>query len=307
MIESYPFFVTKDDKSFRFEFQINKTHEIVTLPCRVNDDLNWTSSLLQLQDLQQRGMRALIKLDLGLEEAFGYDNEIVFKSYILAIDEFNKQIAYKYKAMIDGVILYQGSLNLVALCQLDDSCVHTHIDPAMSLNFNQPFLANLAACNILGSVIHRLVSFIDDDLSCFVIFDDAASFDPLERAIFLSKERFAHIFIIAECPEYQYTTLDYQRGHSLIGYFADHIVQEPGAFECGVLLPSDENLSPESLSRLREILAKIDEPYRLITEKIFNECWNDIQKVYYDTRATHPMTVRMIRGFEASGAESYSY
>jgi hypothetical protein len=45
--------------------------------------------------------------------------------------------------------------------------------------------------------------------------------------------------------------------------------------------------------------------YRLICEKIFNECWNDITDVMYDPLAIHPMTLRMIKGFEASGGRAF--
>jgi hypothetical protein len=39
----------------------------------------------------------------------------------------------------------------------------------------------------------------------------------------------------------------------------------------------------------------------MIAEKIFNECWNDIDEVHYEENAIHPMTLRMVKGFVASG------
>lgn len=304
MIESYPFFVTKNDESFRFEFIPEQTHEIICLDAKSDSTLDWSFANDRLEKLRAGSKKALIKLDLGLEEGFSFNDEFQFKSYILALNELNKTILENYQDVIEGVILYRGSLDLVSKCALDADTISDQMSLNLLETFPLAFCHNLAACNILGQLLHRLVSFLKDDVPSFIIFEDAELFNPLDRAILLSKERFDHIFVMASCPEFQYTTLDLGHGHSLLGYMSCKKEHEPEAISTAVLLPSDEFFNKYNYSTLVQFMNSCDRPYRLITEKIFNECWNEIEKVYYDASSIHPMTARMIKGFEASGGES---
>jgi hypothetical protein len=119
-----------------------------------------------------------------------------------------------------------------------------------------------------------------------------------------SKERFDHLFVAADISDYQYTTVDLGRGLSSIGYISEGKSSEISEIKRGVLLPSDASMnrvSYEYLKNFMEILSQKGVSYRMIAEKIFNECWNDIDEVHYEENAIHPMTLRMVKGFVASG------
>lgn len=304
MIESYPFFVTKNDESFRFQFIPSVTHDIIHLEARSDSVLDWHQARQKLEECKSQEKKVLIKLDLGLEETFNFDNEFLFKSYILAVTELNNTILQNYSDLIEGVIFYKGSLDLVSKCPLDVDSITSHLQTNLIETFPLSFCHNIAACCILGQLLHRLVSFLKDDVPCFVVFEDAEMFNPLEKAILLSKERFDHLFIVASIPEYQYTTLDFGRGYSLIGYMADSLLSEPESVTKALLLPSDEYLNSSNFSKIKSFMDNEPGAYRLITEKIFNECWNEIETVYYDSSSIHPMTARMVKGFIASGGDA---
>jgi hypothetical protein len=307
MIETYPFFVTKNDAPYRFAFQIPKSHEWIVFKARVEDILDWKLPIERLESLQREGKKALIQLDLGLEEQFSFDQEIKFKSYIIALDELNKQVLSKYKECIEGIVLYKGSYDLTQACHLDQQQIKNHIEANLLEFFDSHFCHLLAAGSILGDICHRLVSFISDEIPCFLIFTDAEQLDLLKRAILFSKERFDHVFVAAVFETIQYTTLDLGQGCSLLGYISDENQQNNQALTSGILLPSDENLNSESYKKLHLFMQSTPNAYRLITEKIFNECWNELETVFYNKDAIHTMTLRMVKGFVASGGQAVEY
>ena len=112
MIDSYPFFLMKEDSLFRFEIVEGHSHEIITISSRPDDDLKWIEAKKKLEILQACNKPTLIQIDLGLEEGFLADSEQALQGYILAIEEFNKSLLSPYKDIIQGLIIYRGSVFL---------------------------------------------------------------------------------------------------------------------------------------------------------------------------------------------------
>lgn len=306
MIEAYPFFLQKDSQPFRFEIIENVSHEIVNFSARAEDELFIEQLTQSLEELKREGKKCLIQIHFGLEEGFEFDNQMKFSGYVLALEELNKNIIQQYKNVIDGLIFYRGTAFLENSFSLsDDNQVFDHIDVKLSGLFDQKSLKRLAAATCLGTIFHRLISFIDDDVPCFCIFLDAEKLRPLERAILFSKQRFEHVFLVFSNPEFQSTNLDLSQGLSALGYIGVTSHRSPPPVDTGLLLPEDDKLSQVVIDKLQNFMASDLGYYRVISEKIFNECWNDIQKVYYDPISIHPMTLRMIKGFEASGGEAF--
>lgn len=304
MIEAYPFFLQKDSLPFRFEIVPGLTHEIIQLGAKLQDELDFSLPIKSLELIKQEGKKCIIQIDFGFNEGFDFSNQTRFSSCILAIDEILKQVLRPYKEVIEGVLFFKGTAFLETIFSLDEDSVFDHIDHNLEAVFNKTVNTRLAAATVLGTILHRLISFMDDDIPCFAVFEDADRLTPLERAILFSKARFEHIFLVYSNPEFQSTNIDLSEGLSALGYFSAQKLEQPPKVDIGILLPEDNKLNPEILAQLENFMLKIKEPYRVICEKIFNECWNDIQKVYFCPKAIHPMTLRMIKGFEASGGEA---
>lgn len=304
MIEAYPFFLQKDSEPFKFEIIQNSTHEIINLSAKVHDDLDFRDQIAKLETLKNlQKKKCLIEIDFGFNHGFDFNNQIKFSSCVLAIEEILKSVLRPFKDIIDGLILFRGTAYLETIYTSDGS-LFDHIDQNLESVFEEETNLRLAAATVLGTIFHRLVSFVDDDTPCFAIFNDAETLLPLDRAILFSKQRFEHIFLVFSNPEFQSTNIDLTQGLSALGYFCDCALSEAPAVDVGVLLPEDSKLTPHIINKLKELIDNLQVPYRVISEKIFNECWNDIQTVYYATNSLHPMTLRMIKGFEASGGES---
>jgi hypothetical protein len=310
MIESYPYFLLRNGEAFRFQFHMGVTHEIVTLPAGVSDNLKWDSYLDGMESIINSGKKILVHLNLQLEQSIRIFTESDFNSFVLGIEEFNKKIFSKYKDSIDGVILYQGTLHLDRITVLEEDDINDHIENNLIESFDHGFKTRMAAANILGSIVHRLVAFLDDSVCPFIIFNDSQDISPLERAVLLSKERFDHIYVIASMPEFQYINLDVDQGLSSLGYMSHSESRENEDIRTGFLLPSDCHLNSESYQKIETKLNELissKTAFRMICDKIFNECWNDIDQVIYSKNHTLPMTLRMIKGFEASGGSAEEF
>lgn len=303
MIEAYPFFLQKDNEPFKFEIIENLTHDIINLSASVQDDLDFSEQIAKLELLKNQQKKCLIEIDFGFNHGFDFNNQTKFSSYVLAIEEILKSILRPFKDIIEGLILFRGTAHLETIFRNDGS-LFDHIEQNLEGVFEENINLRLAAATVLGTLFHRLVSFVDDDLPCFAIFTDAETIKPLDRAILFSKQRFEHIFLVFSNPEFQSTNIDKTQGLSALGYFGDQALLEAPAVDVGVLLPEDSKLTQDILVKLNELILSLQVPFRFISEKIFNECWNDIQTVYYATNSIHPMTMRMIKGFEASGGEA---
>jgi len=302
MIDVYPFVLTKEGKEFRFEFTEEGFESPWVFRAHVTDDLNWEEILKKLHNLPA-GQTVLAYLDLGLTEQFSLEDDLAFKSYMLAIDHFVRKVLVPYGSKIAGILLYQGS----ALFETIGSCTEEGILPASYPTlFTRSFCSRLVAAYVLGMLLHRLVSFFPDGYSIFALFEETSSMSSLEKAILFSLERFEHIHLIFEHDAFQYPALSLDANHSPLGCFGKRSPSCPLA-PLSLLLPSDEEFNREAYQALNGQINKLQSEgvmFRLIPEKIFNESWNELKTVFYVKSALHPMTLRMIRGFEASGGEA---
>lgn len=303
MIEAYPFFLQKDHKPYRFNIIENDTHQIIKIGAKAEDDLDFTEQIKVLTVLKEEKKKCLLEIDFGFHQNFDLTSQLKFSSCILAIEEIVKKLTSPYKDVIEGLILFRGSAFLEQIFFLEETTVFDYIASQFPTIFDPITNLRLAIASILGSIFHRLVSFVDDDLVCFAIFYDADKLDPFARAILFSKARFEHIFLVYDNPEFQSTNVDLSKGYSGLGSFSlDHLTKGPSV-DIAILLPEDDKLTSELVFKIKNLTESLKGPYRMIPEKIFNESWNDIQTVYYIENAIHPMTQRMVKGFEASGGQ----
>jgi hypothetical protein len=273
----------------------------LTFQARSSDLLKWDKEIEVLQQLKQRAQKTVIRLDLGLESCFFSDNDLVFSGYTLALDELIKQVLNPFKEQVEALILYQGSVCLENSVELS-LAPQEFVDKSLLDLYSESIKKRLAGAAILGSIFHRLVSLLDDELVPLAIFTDAACLSPLDLGILFSKERFDHISIAVDNPHFQYTTLDLSPGLSNLGYFSNQAPLLPKITQ-GLILPSDVQMNPDVYERLSQMMIKLKTPYRLICEKILNDSWDQIDQLIYPQGALHPMSLRMIKGFEASGGD----
>lgn len=299
-LDIYPFIVQKNENPFFWDF--HKTQEL-KISAKLEDILELDEVILTLE--KPENSKVLIQIDFGFSQTLSYQNELSFKNALVSLEEINKKILSPFKEKIEGVIFYEGTSHLFKIAELSTEDVGELVEENLTRNFSQEFVKQIAAMNLLASMVHRLAAFIPDDMPVFCKFMDSEELSAIDKAIFFSKERFEHVFAAIFNKSFQYTTLDLNQGLSMLGSF-DKGERDLELFDFALLLPSDETLTQDSYQKFQ---TKMDElivngkKFRVIPEKIFNECWNELTCVSYIEGSLSPMTERMIQGFVASCGE----
>ncbi len=211
----------------------------IILDAQLNSDLDW-----QIPDLQES---LLWHLDFGFSAPkIHLDDQASFYAHSLAVEHFAKRV--KQGA---GVILYKGGLEVL------DRILNPGATP-------------IDKANMLGDYLHRLASFLPDEMKPFCLFEPSLS--PGKFAQLTSKERFWHLHLSLEEK--------------------DHPV--------GILLPQDEYCTNEVIGALD---ALIEKEYRVIPEMRLNELWHGLDELIVIDKAVSPMGRRQLQGFIAAGGK----
>ena len=213
------------------------------LDASFSSDLNWKIEPAQT-----------IEFDFGWGKGpFLINDSALFQSYTLAIDKFCKEIR-------DGcstVILFRGSLSILSTIVVADG-----------------ELTPVEAANVFGNYLHRLASFLPEEVQAVALFEDSAQFTKGEVAQLLSQERFSHL----------------------------QLALTPCDGKIGVLLPCDEQCTPAIIQEITCLFAEVPD-LRVIPERMLNELWNGLDELIVFEEAVSPYGKRQILGFEAAGGK----
>lgn len=146
----------------------------VILPASISSELNWRCQIDEMKALEEP---FLISLDFGFGlSPFFLNDQTVFQTLILTIDQFSKEVWPLIKDRCRGLVLYQGPLHLLS-----------------GLTIAEGELTLVEAATVFGDYLHRLASFLPDEATPYCLFEHDASLTAGERAHLLSSERFAHL------------------------------------------------------------------------------------------------------------------
>ncbi|MBP7074411.1 MAG: hypothetical protein KBA81_03390 [Rhabdochlamydiaceae bacterium] len=225
----------------------------IVLPADASHDLDWTSQLKEISDSQ-----ILIEFDFGWNKAsFFVNDQAAFQTFILALDQFTQKVWPLIQDWCQGVVLYRGSLSILSWLTVADE-----------------ELTAIESATVFGAYLHRLASFLPDEVIPYCLFEDRAGFTIGEAAQILSQERFAHV----------------------------HLSLTSSEMPRAVLLPPDELCSPQVIQKLTEVLT--EEPtLRVIPERCLNELWNGLDELIVFEEVLTVQGKRQILGFEAAGGK----
>ena len=227
---------------------------VVILPARLEQDLDWQAPEMAAPVVWQ--------MDFGLETgAIPLDDEAAFRSYGIALDHFVETIWKPYKEQTAGICLYSGK-------------------PDASWTVND----GPADIDALAEYLHRLASFLPDELAVFCRFDVSHLESPAQIARLLSKERFAHLELKVEGTD---------------------LFSTPQA-TVGICIPLIENFRADVELKLDTAIADLQKkeiPFRIIPEAFLTEEWNELETLHVLEEALSPLGKRKLLGFCAAGGD----
>ena len=218
------------------------------LPATLASDLDWTSQREEALSIEDE---ILWEFDFG---RMTFDRG-AFHAYVLAIEQFSAGLWKEFSSRSKGIVLYRGSLGII----------------------NQIMTASeeVEAATLFGDFLHRLASFLPDDVAIFCLFEKTP-FNRGRSAQLMSKERFLHL------------RLELEENRSPVG----------------ILLPPDELCTPLVLKKLEQCM-ELAGPHRMIPEQRLNEMWDGLDLLYVIEEAVSAQGKRHLKGFEAAGGKTF--
>jgi hypothetical protein len=237
----------------------------ITLPAKTTDDLSWGPQLEAAAQAKDAGKKIIWIFDLGIDPVCScFTNSAHFSSQALALTTFTK-IYPQFAASTEKLVLASSAL-------YRDIDPRDECEPIDTLD--EPFRTRLAAMTLFADYLHRLASFLPEEVTIEVLIDGSG----IEREILLSKERFRHLTVRKEKKQ----------------------------ATVGCVIPNDEFCDAKTRLALSEMLAWIEtqnKVYRCIPEALLNEEWSGLDTLVFFAPKMTRLGHRMAQGFIASGAQ----
>lgn len=211
-----------------------------------------------------------------------------YHSYVLAIEQFLEKLWKPFSERTFGVSLYKGKCDFLKRF----SWSNQHEEQVLETGLEE----ELYCANVLAEYLHRLASYLPDELLPFCLFDPNP-LSPARAMQILSKERFSHLHLGVKSEKIPLHYLSW-KGET-------YSFQEQES-SLGILLPSDEFCTRSLLDKLDQLLHQLTvqkSSFRVIPEALFNELWDGLDQVLAFKEAVSPQGNRKLLGFTAAGGE----
>ena len=268
---------------------------LICLPSQIDQDLEWSKEIKKGEEIKAQGMKILWKFDFGIGVEFDFEDELTFYSLQIAIDTFTKKIVPLFKENTLGVCLYSGLMDISPHFLWTDTQLENFEHWKKEKKRKEQYLfCTEVLIHYLRLFSHR----IPDDLPLFVELDGRDT--PLARtALITSPERWEHFFIALNHPlaSMGWNTKSYQTGW--IG--KREAPQKETIVNLAVSLPSDETYKVLSMQNLLDQLIDAQIPFRMISESLIREMWDDLDFIIIPKAPIQEIPKRMLEGFCAAG------
>ncbi len=246
----------------------------ITLSALPKDDLVWKEEC----QLAMRSEEVLWRFDFGIDPVLEpLTDESLFQQRALGLLAFVKNVYPLFAKVSKGVVLASSALYR----KIDARDAYEEELPGLQ----EPLRSHIKAMTLFADYLHRLASFLPDELGAIVRIDVSEANNLSDIAILLSKERFRHLHL------------------EVSGWF-------PQKGTIGCVIPEDGLCEPETVQDLEELLQWLKEeeiPIRLVPQAILNEEWDGLDTLVMVARGVSAAGKRKAQGFVAAGGEIISY
>ena len=290
---------------------------LISVNCH-EQDLDWNALYSQAEQAVSRGKWIVWELEFNLKEKpLFIEDSSSFFSYGLVIEEFLANLWQPFKEKTLGVSLFRGDVDFAKYFLWTEQHERHFQEKALEyplLNtdpHSKEFLKRLFSADVFAEYLHRLASFLPDNLLAFCLLDVSSVESSAELSLLLSKERFQHLLLALKKSKVSLGHLNWEEGSCLGGWFgtgAPYFSTVP-EIATGVCLPSGEQMSTDVLASLDKTfleLARFNIPFRVIEESKLNDCWDGIDDLIVLSSSVSAQGLRKLQGFLAAGGRVVS-
>ena len=245
----------------------------IVLNAKPSDDLLWEDAMKRAQEAVSSGCYVLWELDFGFASgAVSFLDSATFYSCSIAIEEFSKRLYPLFKEHSIGVLLFRGEFSpskLFPRTLWEERFDQWRIDV-------QQVSYRLFAAQLFSEYLHRLISFLPDEIIPLISVETEPEVSPAEKAQLFSRERFEYIFPIAKHDE----------------------------GDIALLLPLDSHLDDATLRQIDLAMKELRESgkdFRIISEAKLTEEWDEVETLIIFPHAVSTQGKRKLMGFVAAG------
>lgn len=245
---------------------------MIHLLADMKGDLDWES---QVEKAKNEAGPLYWALDFGGK--FDPHDPLFYSSAVLAVEEFSKTVWPHFEERTAGVVLYNGGANFLESLVFSERAevLFEEFVSQFPERFDRGHLEQLFAANLLSDLLHRLASFLPEEVKAICRIDASLVSDKAKFLHLICKRRFEHLHL-------EISGMDFKDSST------------------GISLPLDERLDPAAFVQLNALLEK---GFRLIPEELLNENWDGLDRVIALRSYTSEWGMRMLHGFEAAGGE----
>lgn len=274
----------------------------ITLPCRIEDDLNWKKEMELAKTLVKEGLCILWELDFGLGNTLiSLDDEPSFLSLKIGAEHFRKTVAEAFKKESLGLILYRGSLDIA------DKFVWTDTQEESWKKWLEEHPGGHKSSFCLDSLLHYLrlfAPYLPDYLPLVLCLDASTISSTYQMAELLHKDRWEHFLIAAKGAKIPVSALVWEKGCGSLGYLGDGVFNRNSSHEQVGILFAENASSKEHFEKILAILRERGISYRILYENFATAEWDGLDYIIHPSYELSTKTRRILQGFGAAGGKA---
>ena len=288
---------------------------MIYVNCAQDADFQWEEAAALAEKAVELGKWILWDLDFGLHEkrVFLEDTAAFFSSGI-AIEEFTKKLWKPFQEQTIGACLFRGGVEFAKYFVWTEQHELLYLEKSSESAFLRSDLdleelgRKLFAADIFSDYLHRLSSFLPENVIPFCLFDVSSVESDAALSLLLSRERFQHLLLALKHSRLPLGCLNWEEGKCFGGWVGRGAPYFAAVHDVtlGVCVPLEENMTKDLLKQLDDVFAELDRlqvAYRVISELYLTESWNGIDELIVFGSAVSVQGLRKLKGFLAAGGK----
>jgi hypothetical protein len=288
---------------------------LIYVNCAQDSDFYWEAASLLAEKAVELGKWILWELDFGLHEKRVFlEDSAAFFSHEIAINEFIKTLWRPFQAQTIGACLFRGGVEFAKYFVWTEQHEQLYLEKSKESTFLssdqdlEELGRKLFAADVFADYLHRLSSFLPENLIPFCLFDVSSIESDAALSLLLSRERFQHLLLALKRSKLPLGCLNWEEGKCFGGWIGRGAPYFAAVHDValGVCVPPEENMTKDLLKQLDNVFAELDGlqvAYRVISELYLNESWDGIDELIVFESAITAQGHRKLKGFLAAGGK----
>lgn len=273
------------------------------------------ASLLATNEAKKWSSKKILwNLDLGFtSDSNLMEDEVLFHSRRVLVEYFGETCLQEGLDTF-GVVLFTGMIDfenrLVWTENIENHYLELLEERSLEKSAHTDLWKRGYALEILAEYLHKLGSYLQEDIRLFCLLDATSLKSPAEVLYLLSKERFLHVELIVKGCALPIASYAKEIGIGLEGGWDMPKKPKDTPFTIALVNPSIEIWNDTTVMQVNQVVAELENRlihYRVVNELTLTEEWDGIEVLVVLEESLTPTLKRKLQGYLASGGEVVAF